>query len=33
VVKFSDDPDKNVCEDASFLQYAAKVFNVGHVEV
>jgi len=29
VVKFSDDPIKNVCEDASFLQYAAKVFSVG----
>ena len=33
VVKFSDDPVKNVCEDASFLQYAAQVFNVGKVEV
>jgi nicotinate phosphoribosyltransferase len=33
VVKFSDDPVKNVCEDPSFLQYAAKVFNVGNVEV
>ena len=31
VVKFSDDPIKNVCEDASFLQYAAQVFNVGNV--
>ncbi|PTQ70452.1 nicotinate phosphoribosyltransferase [Pseudomonas sp. GV071] len=28
VVKFSDDPIKNVCEDASFLQYAAQVFAV-----
>lgn len=28
VVKFSDDPIKNVCEDASFLQYAANVFGV-----
>jgi nicotinate phosphoribosyltransferase len=28
VVKFSDDPIKNVCEDASFLRYAAQVFNV-----
>ena len=33
VVKFSDDPIKNVCEDPSFLQYAAKVFNVASVEV
>ncbi|MBN2993229.1 nicotinate phosphoribosyltransferase, partial [Pseudomonas cedrina subsp. fulgida] len=33
VVKFSDDPIKNVCEDPSFLQYAAQVFNVGSVEV
>jgi nicotinate phosphoribosyltransferase len=28
VVKFSDDPIKNVCEDASFLQYASNVFGV-----
>ncbi|SFQ08565.1 nicotinate phosphoribosyltransferase [Pseudomonas sp. NFPP07] len=28
VVKFSDDPIKNVCEDPSFLRYAAQVFNV-----
>jgi len=28
VVKFSDDPVKNVCEDPSFLRYAAQVFNV-----
>lgn len=28
VVKFSDDPVKNVCEDASFLQYASNVFGV-----
>ncbi len=33
VVKFSDDPIKNVCEDASFLRYATQVFNVGRVEV
>jgi nicotinate phosphoribosyltransferase len=28
VVKLSDDPIKNVCEDVSFLRYAAQVFNV-----
>lgn len=28
VVKFSDDPVKNVCEDPSFLQYAASVFGI-----
>ncbi|PYY81120.1 nicotinate phosphoribosyltransferase [Pseudomonas sp. TKO26] len=28
VVKFSDDPIKNVCEDPSFLRYAAQVFSV-----
>ena len=28
VVKFSDDPIKNVCEDTSFLQYASNVFGV-----
>jgi nicotinate phosphoribosyltransferase len=28
VVKFSDDPVKNVCEDASFLNYAASVFGI-----
>lgn len=28
VVKFSDDPIKNVCEDESFLNYAASVFNI-----
>ncbi|MGY4533899.1 nicotinate phosphoribosyltransferase [Pseudomonas sp. TE3786] len=32
VVKFSDDPIKNVCEDASFLQYAANVFGVRDTE-
>lgn len=28
VVKFSDDPVKNVCEDPSFLQYAASTFGI-----
>lgn len=28
VVKFSDDPVKNVCEDPNFLQYAASVFSI-----
>jgi nicotinate phosphoribosyltransferase len=28
VVKFSDDPVKNVCEDPSFLNYAASVFGI-----
>lgn len=28
VVKFSDDPVKNVCEDKSFLHYAASVFGI-----
>jgi len=31
VVKFSDDPVKNVCEDPSFLRYAAQVFNVTEI--
>ncbi|MGI4839961.1 MAG: nicotinate phosphoribosyltransferase [Janthinobacterium lividum] len=31
VVKFSDDPIKNVCEDPSFLRYAASVFGVDTV--
>ncbi|MNF93336.1 Nicotinate phosphoribosyltransferase [compost metagenome] len=31
VVKFSDDPVKNVCEDPSFLQYAASVFGIKEI--
>jgi nicotinate phosphoribosyltransferase len=31
VVKFSDDPVKNVCEDPSFLQYAKSVFGINTV--
>lgn len=31
VVKFSDDPVKNVCEDPSFLNYAASVFGIKEI--
>lgn len=31
VVKFSDDPVKNVCENESFLQYAAHTFGISEI--
>lgn len=31
VVKFSDDPAKNVCENDSFLQYAAHTFGISEI--